>query len=379
MAERQGFLSKIPFFKFVSKSKFSVSNVNKYYVGVKPQPTLNCVGRIWKRSIKDSPCHPELAAPLVADEKEAYKGGCSQSISGSSHRQKCSAICTQKTNVGLKAQPTLISVLPRRRSIVMQCLRPHSPRRVAFTLAEVLITLGIIGVVAAMTLPTLIANHQQKVTVTKLKKVYSILNQAYLRAQNDNGTIDNWGLSKSQFEEDPDTGELVSGEQVVEQTMLFWSKFQPYLQVLKTCTDTTSDAQCEGYSTYSLDGKKRTNDRIPRLILNDGIILSGVSIDYINNCNNSNVYCADFSVDINGTAPPNTTGRDIFYFYVFKNRITPMGAAGPELIRSFEDFCNRTISSEYNGYGCAAWVIYNENMDYLKCDGLSWSGKHKCK
>ena len=44
-----------------------------------------------------------------------------------------------------------------------------------FTLAEVLMTLGIIGVVAAMTMPSLIANHQEKVTVTKVKKVYGIL------------------------------------------------------------------------------------------------------------------------------------------------------------------------------------------------------------
>ena len=37
----------------------------------------------------------------------------------------------------------------------------------AFTLAEILITLGIIGVVAAMTIPTLITNYQKKQTVTK--------------------------------------------------------------------------------------------------------------------------------------------------------------------------------------------------------------------
>ena len=49
-------------------------------LGLKPQPTKSSVNRIWKRSIKNSPCHPELAAPLVADEKEAYKGGGSQSI-----------------------------------------------------------------------------------------------------------------------------------------------------------------------------------------------------------------------------------------------------------------------------------------------------------
>ena len=68
--------------------------------------TLRCVERIVKRSINNFSCHPELAAPLVADEKEAYKGGCSQSISGSVRRQKCSTICTQKINVGLKAQLT---------------------------------------------------------------------------------------------------------------------------------------------------------------------------------------------------------------------------------------------------------------------------------
>ena len=46
-------------------------------------------------------------------------------------------------------------------------------RRVAFTLAEVLITLGVIGVVAALTLPTLIKNHEKHVIETQLKKTYS--------------------------------------------------------------------------------------------------------------------------------------------------------------------------------------------------------------
>ena len=45
----------------------------------------------------------------------------------------------------------------------------------AFTLAEVLITLGIIGVVASMTLPAIIQKNNEKTTVSKLKKVYSVL------------------------------------------------------------------------------------------------------------------------------------------------------------------------------------------------------------
>ena len=49
----------------------------------------------------------------------------------------------------------------------------------AFTLAEVLITLGIIGVVAAITLPTLIANYQKKVLETQYKVAVTTLSQAF--------------------------------------------------------------------------------------------------------------------------------------------------------------------------------------------------------
>ena len=49
------------------------------------------------------------------------------------------------------------------------------PRRAAFTLAEVLITLGIIGVVAAMTLPALIQNYQKGVALNRLKQTFSQL------------------------------------------------------------------------------------------------------------------------------------------------------------------------------------------------------------
>ncbi|MBQ8460661.1 type II secretion system protein [bacterium] len=53
----------------------------------------------------------------------------------------------------------------------------------AFTLAEVLITLGIIGVVAAMTIPTLIANTQGQRVRSQFKKTLSTLNQAGKMAQ----------------------------------------------------------------------------------------------------------------------------------------------------------------------------------------------------
>ena len=63
----------------------------------------------------------------------------------------------------------------------------------AFTLAEVLITLGIIGIVAALTLPGIIENHKKKVTAESVKKAYSVLKQVQAMAENDYGDIANWG------------------------------------------------------------------------------------------------------------------------------------------------------------------------------------------
>ena len=64
-----------------------------------------------------------------------------------------------------------------------------------FTLAEVLITLGIIGVVAAMTLPSVILNYQKKVTVNRLKQAYSTISQALVMAQKDHGDISGWDIA----------------------------------------------------------------------------------------------------------------------------------------------------------------------------------------
>ena len=64
--------------------------------------------------------------------------------------------------------------------------------KVAFTLAEVLITLGIIGVVAAMTIPVLSQKYNHSVAETRLKKFYSIMNQAILQSVADNGDVETW-------------------------------------------------------------------------------------------------------------------------------------------------------------------------------------------
>src|SRR5574344_866092 len=65
-------------------------------------------------------------------------------------------------------------------------------RKKGFTLAEVLITLGIIGVVAALTIPTLIGNYEKTLFANKFKDSFSILSQAVNLSQAENGPLEDW-------------------------------------------------------------------------------------------------------------------------------------------------------------------------------------------
>ena len=88
-------------------------------------------------------------------------------------------------------------------------------------MAEVLVTLGIIGIVAALTIPSLIQKHQEKVTVTRLRQTYSIFSQAVELAQIDYGDINFWSDEVSQDEQ-----ELVD---------LFYKRITSHIDTVKNC------------------------------------------------------------------------------------------------------------------------------------------------
>ena len=233
-----------------------------------------------------------------------------------------------------------------------------SLKKAAFTLAEVLITLGIIGVVTAMTMPSLIQNYQEKATVTKLKKCYSLVSQAYVSILNDEGGSDT----------------LQAGDDLE-----MMEKFGKYLKYQKTCgrnkgcfpNVTYKSVTGNGYSKWEDD----TTDR-SRAILTDGtLIMFNKSAMW--GGNEGNYLYAQIYVDINGFKGPNQLGRDFFYFYINPEKIVPAGAKALEEKNEDQKFTKNCI--QQNGYACAAWVIYNENMDYLHCKDLSWDGKHSCK
>lgn len=232
-----------------------------------------------------------------------------------------------------------------------------------FTLAEVLITLGVIGVVAAMTLPTLIQHHKEKVATTKLKKAYSTLSNAYILARNENQDISSW------FET----------ENSSEWTTKVFENLKPYLNISKVCGFEkgclTNGPVKTLHRTNYVNYDEATTEY--RFVLSDGTQV----MLYISNpnCNELAPYCGNIKVDIDGYRGPYVLGKDFFIFNIFYNRILPAGIPEDTRTVSFEDGCNVSKTTHANGLSCAAWVIYNENMDYLHCDDLSWNGKHKCK
>lgn len=253
-------------------------------------------------------------------------------------------------------------------------------KKLGFTMAEVLITLGIIGIVAAMTIPQVINGYKEREYIAKLKKFYTIINQTMMMAVEDNGEIENWGLEQAGNSADPSEEQIEKNKITRER---FFDIITPYLKVLYRCND--REKECPTYARKSLDGTE-FNKFTERLVLADGTTIVGLTVlsptcelEYGTSKALKNV-CGEFMIDLNGSKPPNKTGEDVFLFYYTKYGVIPCGMSEiTKSNRTFESMCNKSVSDKINGYACTAWVIFNENMDYLHCTDLSWSGKKKCK
>ena len=227
------------------------------------------------------------------------------------------------------------------------------PHRAAFTLAELLITLGIIGVVAAMTLPALINNSRNKEFEAALKKNYSVIQQAFdmYQAQNGNRLIpENYlgnNINKLKLE------------------------IMPYFNVIRDCgvgfTNDPYDPECGAVNSGNIDSiqsayKTFHNVTLTSLgLFDDGqfIILDGSTIFIENRNDSSNVY---ITVDVNGSGKrPNRWGFDLFTFQLMKEgNILPMGA--PETDYTDENiYCSKSSSNSFNGVACTYKALTDKN------------------
>lgn len=237
----------------------------------------------------------------------------------------------------------------------------------AFTLAEVLIVLGIIGIVAETTIPTVLDNFQSQQTTVSLKKAYSELSQAYNRAVQDNGTPDNWSLG---------TIGSQSGATNILNTMA------QYLILSKNCGSTAGCFYSGAYKQLNNATFDTLDQAIDRA---NAILADGTSVTFytFGDCTTHasgttlplTYICGNIGVDINGAKKPNVMGIDYFLFYFTKYGIIPYGTQ-QDSIRLFSSRCKDKTTQD--GAACAAWVLYNENNDYLKCNNLDWNGPTKC-
>ncbi len=176
----------------------------------------------------------------------------------------------------------------------------------AFTLAEVLITLAIIGVVAALTIPTVVKNYQKTQTTSKLKKAYSTLSQAYNNSQAENGMYQTW-----------DKGEDMDA------TEYFNRYWKPYLKVSKICI---SSSDC-GYKS-SMPWKQPNGITYEMNIVYSGMRETFLTPDgmlFVIFTKSGSVTIADTNiyVDLNGSKEPNRLGRDVFHFIRTDKGILP--------------------------------------------------------
>ena len=206
----------------------------------------------------------------------------------------------------------------------------------AFTLAEVLITLGIIGVVAAMTLPALITNYQKQVTVTRLKKAYSQLAQTVKLSENENGEIEYWDLTLPS-----DT---------------FMEKYiTPFLKNIGKTSgrdiNTLINYKYLNGQTITEFSANGTDTSVRKLA--DGTII------FVDSWTPDDGSYRTVMVDINGYRRPNMLGKDLFSFWINStNGLSPSGSCvDDECLEPTLHMCNKNAAN--GGYACTKVIIQN--------------------
>ena len=172
----------------------------------------------------------------------------------------------------------------------------------AFTLAEVLITLGVIGVVAAMTMPTLIKHYQQHETVNRLKETYSILYNAVRMSETENGLLETWEIPDASW----DNETYAYGKTFFEQYL------KPYIKVAKECKKLSNECWADEYTRPN--GNKNSNFSASSNYTYGVVLANGSVIGF----NPQNTFCSIY-IDLNGKKGPNKLGKDTFTIILAKS------------------------------------------------------------
>ena len=225
--------------------------------------------------------------------------------------------------------------------------------KTAFTLAEVLITLGIIGVVAALTLPALIQNNRNKELQTGLKKAYSVISQALDMYQAETG---------ERLKADGSLGNQQLGKNLKKYFNIIKDCGYAYSddgQDSRGCIPNDSSSREEGSAYKTFNGSTYINlDRFDdsQFLLNDGMLImtenkGGTNPLYI-------------SADVNGYRKrPNRLGQDLFLFQIdSRGKLLPMGVPNSDYYDANDAYCSASSSNNMNGAGCTYKALIEKDF-----------------
>ena len=210
----------------------------------------------------------------------------------------------------------------------------------AFTLAEVLVTLGIIGVVSAMTVPSLMQNHQRKTYVTQLHKVYNELQQASLQYMTDNNAIN---MKEAGINSDDAASDFI----------------KKYFKVVQDCGADKSPCFPEHTVYKKLSGAENSAWVGKRHF----VLASGASVSTYYHPEDE--LLLEFWVDINGQNGPNIIGRDLFGMYmsvdgVLDDLTYKFPLSKEERENKFNTVCK--AANQGNLHGCFGKIL-NDNWE----------------
>jgi len=228
----------------------------------------------------------------------------------------------------------------------------------AFTLAEVLITLGIIGVVASLTMPQIIDSYQKKITIERLKTSYSIIMQAMDRAKEDFG-FDTTAWSGNEF----------NNEASINMYSLY---FQPYLQ-----TDNVKHGQiCKSYKCAKKYKNLKGLDMYDHDWGHSFYLKNGTFIHILPYACGMHAYSTAIYIDINGPEHgPNILGKDTFDF-VFEIGYWAQfqqGGKNRPFVAPYDWYSREQLltmcSKDADGKGCAAIALKSACATLIIKDG----------
>lgn len=260
-------------------------------------------------------------------------------------------------------------------------------KNIAFTLAESLITIGIIGVVSAMTLPMLIQNYQKKVFAIKLKKTVVTLENGFKKMLADEAVEELKYTSVF-------SNTSIDGANDIIVDKNFKKSLKKYFNIVKFSTFNPKGKY--PYLKGNRDMFATTTSSYPSYFFNDGVMIFGDlfkapwqstdSEEGSERCKEvkklGGHVCASqgyFYIDVNGLNKPNIMGRDLFFFRISNTGLLyPVGGLDESAMmlstRTWTQdywqcgYPNKPLSAykgEISGWGCAARIVENGwEIDY---------------